>query len=149
MYNTRFSFFLESCDQVLVIIRAYYYIVYKIIMIIQQWVQPLFVFTSDNIATLIIGNNTNNILLTTLLDHLTTLRQTVSGQVQGHHRIDRQLPNSATPAARSPKTAKLGQGEAPQRLHLTTVQSIVIFFNDYPDNYHTIQFKYILLSTTV
>jgi len=37
-----------------------------------------------------------------------TLRQTVSGQVRGRCRTDRQLPNSATPATRSPKTAKLG-----------------------------------------
>jgi hypothetical protein len=29
------------------------------------------------------------------------------------------------------------------------VLSIVIFFNDYPNNHHTIQFKYILLSTAV
>jgi hypothetical protein len=29
------------------------------------------------------------------------------------------------------------------------VLSIVIFFNDYPNNDHTIQFKYILLSTAV
>jgi hypothetical protein len=30
-----------------------------------------------------------------------------------------------------------------------TVKSIVIFFNDYPNNHHTIQFKYILFSTAV
>jgi hypothetical protein len=29
------------------------------------------------------------------------------------------------------------------------VKSIVIFFNDYPNNHHTIQFKYILFSTAV
>jgi hypothetical protein len=29
------------------------------------------------------------------------------------------------------------------------VLSIVIFFNDYPNNHYTLQFKYILLSTTV
>jgi hypothetical protein len=32
---------------------------------------------------------------------------------------------------------------------LYPVLSIVIFFNDYPNNHHTIQFKYILLSTAV
>jgi hypothetical protein len=30
-----------------------------------------------------------------------------------------------------------------------SVKSIVIFFNDYPNNHHTIQFKYILFSTAV
>jgi hypothetical protein len=30
-----------------------------------------------------------------------------------------------------------------------TVKSIVVFFNDYPNNHHTIQFKYTLFSTAV
>jgi hypothetical protein len=32
---------------------------------------------------------------------------------------------------------------------IKAVKSIVIFFNDYPNHYHTSQFKYILLSTAV
>jgi hypothetical protein len=36
-----------------------------------------------------------------------------------------------------------------QDTHLKAVKSLVIFFNDYPNNHHTIQFKYILLSTAV
>jgi hypothetical protein len=33
--------------------------------------------------------------------------------------------------------------------HSLPVKSIVIFFNDYPNNHHTIRFKYILFSTAV
>src|SRR6266542_4269682 len=66
MCNIRFSFFQESCDQVLLIIRAYYYIVYKNYHDNIVVVYPHSLFTSDNIATLIIGNNTNNILLLSL-----------------------------------------------------------------------------------
>jgi hypothetical protein len=35
------------------------------------------------------------------------------------------------------------------KLEAITVKSIVIIFNNYPNNYYTSQFKYILLSTAV
>jgi hypothetical protein len=44
---------------------------------------------------------------------------------------------------------KLGSDSSGLSPNHSSVLSIVIFFNDYPNNHHTIQFKYILLSTAV